>query len=1280
MKYRNTARPSSAVAIAAVAAAAGLLAGPAAGAAVYTWNTTDGNGNGLSDNWSTGFAPGPPPSDFGTQLVFVPGTYTATDDLGTFPNPYDLNAITVNNAAGNTLTVGVSPTGPGTPTLGGANSNFTVNGGNVLFGPQLGTSDGTQIVNNGAGTLNLSSGVLFATNGTATITNAGAGTLILGDGAAFNASNAVVNLANTGGGVFEVGNLGTVTGNAAAGINGTINVTAGPVVFAGNTGGDLFTNGVILNVAAGASFDFAGNGEQMGGITGGGTVLLTAASVSFNEAGDRAFNGVFSGTGGVTQNVANVLTLGGQNVYSGTTTVGAGGTIRATAANAFSPNSVVSVAAGGTLDPNGLSQTIAGLTGGAAATVVPVTAGTLTIDPAAGVTDTFAGSVAGAGNLTIAGAGVESLGGAAGVTGAVNVSSGTLREGFPALSAASAVTIGSTGTLDTVLVTNGTAGFALSGTGALVKEGVGTLTLAAASPTANLSAVTVVAGGLTLAASGNGASQVGTPALTAGSGTVSYVAPANAATQTFNGVTLTGSLELNASGGAVAVGGLTRPAGSAGAIDFNPVTAGATFTTTTANGTGGTIGGYATYAGGSWAVAGAGGALAPLPGSAYTANTFGATTHTDVTAATAAAAGAAALDVRFNTAAATTLTLAGTAANPNVLTNGGLLVTPAVGANGSTVTGGVLTAPANTDLVVQQFNPAAGLTVASALAAVTGTATTATGVTTTTSTTITVPSTAGLAVGEFVSGGTLAGGTRVVRVNSPTSVTVTLSPTAGTGQTLTFTPVTQLVKAGPGQLTLSGANAAAFNGSIGLDAGTVSVAAATNLGGSASNAASSAVIFNGGTLSTTASFSVSTLQVQPLIFAPAGGTINVAAGTTFTRDADSIFGSGPLTLTSPGAGILGLGANGSPYTGPVTVNGGILRFTSNQFTNAGGVTVNAGGQYQVNDNSLTGSYNFAAGTPLTLAGAGPAGYADPGAMAVTVQTTLATNNTTFTNPVVLSANATVGVYSTGTGSGTAVAFPDFLTLTGGVSGPGTLTVAGIAATNGAGGVLTLTGAGTYAGGTVVASGTLRVNNTAGSGTGTGGVAVLAGATLGGTGTVGNGTTPVVVQGTITAGANASTGIGTLTTGAQQWNGSGGLLAKVSADGTANDRLILSGLAVAATAASPFNVSVASAGTPTLAAGSVLVLATDAEAAATNPFAPGTNAAATLAALTLTSTGGVTAPAGYSLALGTQADAAAGFDLVLDDVAAPEPTSLLLAAAAVAPLALGRRRRRAGPAA
>ena len=71
------------------------------------------------------------------------------------------------------------------------------------------------------------------------------------------------------------------------------------------------------------------------------------------------------------------------------------------------------------------------------------------------------------------------------------------------------------------------------------------------------------------------------------------------------------------------------------------------------------------------------------------------------------------------------------------------------------------------------------------------------------------------------------------------------------------------------------------------------------------------------------------------------------------------------------------------------------------------------------------------------------------------------------------------------------------------------------------GTLTLTGANTYSGGTTVAAGTLLVNNTTGSGTGSGPVAVEDGATLGGNGTIA-GATVIAAGGTLSPGNSAGT--------------------------------------------------------------------------------------------------------------------------------------------------------------
>ena len=107
-----------------------------------------------------------------------------------------------------------------------------------------------------------------------------------------------------------------------------------------------------------------------------------------------------------------------------------------------------------------------------------------------------------------------------------------------------------------------------------------------------------------------------------------------------------------------------------------------------------------------------------------------------------------------------------------------------------------------------------------------------------------------------------------------------------------------------------------------------------------------------------------------------------------------------------------------------------------------------------------------------------------------------------------------------------------------VNGSGNTLISGIIAgvangstlTKEGSGTLTLTGTNTYAGGTTVNGGTLLVNNTTGSGTGSGAVAVInAGTTLGGTGTISG---PVVVgAGASVAPGNGGNNTGILTTGA-----------------------------------------------------------------------------------------------------------------------------------------------------
>jgi autotransporter-associated beta strand protein len=92
----------------------------------------------------------------------------------------------------------------------------------------------------------------------------------------------------------------------------------------------------------------------------------------------------------------------------------------------------------------------------------------------------------------------------------------------------------------------------------------------------------------------------------------------------------------------------------------------------------------------------------------FGADTYGAAINTDVIAG---GAGGTTNSLRFNTAAANTVTLTGT----NTINSGGILVTPAVGANPSTISGGTLRGATAADLVVIQNNTAGSLTIGSTI-------------------------------------------------------------------------------------------------------------------------------------------------------------------------------------------------------------------------------------------------------------------------------------------------------------------------------------------------------------------------------------------------------------------------------------------------------------------------------------------------------------------------------------------------------------------------------------
>src|SRR3546814_150834 len=157
--------------------------------------------------------------------------------------------------------------------------------------------------------------------------------------------------------------------------------------------------------------------------------------------GTNTFSGVMSGTGGLVMNGSGTWLLSAANTRTGTVTV-ENGTLQQGNASAFGTLTGLTVN-GGTLDLNGIDLTTGTLNG--AGGQVAIAGAMLTVNAA--TDSSYAGSIAGAGNLTKVGAGTLTLSGTNSYTGATNVGGGTLALDFAAASAPTANIIDGSSTL-----------------------------------------------------------------------------------------------------------------------------------------------------------------------------------------------------------------------------------------------------------------------------------------------------------------------------------------------------------------------------------------------------------------------------------------------------------------------------------------------------------------------------------------------------------------------------------------------------------------------------------------------------------------------------------------------------------------------------------------------------------------------------------------------------------------------------------------------------------------
>jgi filamentous hemagglutinin family protein len=348
--------------------------------------------------------------------------------------------------------------------------NTNINGGNAVW---LNTINSTTSATFNT-SFNISSGSSLKFN---LPTGAGTEINITGDitGAGHVETNALGNLSLMGR-LLNTGNISIVNGTISLKNNGdytvsgniknTYNLTqagTGNVTLTGNSTG--FTGNLTINAGGTVTI---GDGNTSGIVN---AKIADNGTLNFNRSDNITVSSAISGTGLINKLGSNVLSLSGNNTFSGAINVSAGtlksGFVSGTATyGAFGTNANITLvdATGVSLDINGTTTYVSGLTGGINTTLNISTPSTFWVGTS-NASSTFTGQITGSGTLNKIGTGTFTLSGCtSSYTGGINIGTGTL-----SLAAASDTTIKSV----------------FTGSGNLTQTGPGNVTLTANSTSFN---------------------------------------------------------------------------------------------------------------------------------------------------------------------------------------------------------------------------------------------------------------------------------------------------------------------------------------------------------------------------------------------------------------------------------------------------------------------------------------------------------------------------------------------------------------------------------------------------------------------------------------------------------------------------------------------------------------------------------------------------------------------------------------------------------------------------
>lgn len=308
---------------------------------------------------------------------------------------------------------------------------------------------------------------------------------------------------------------------------------------------------------------------------------------------------------------------------------------------------------------------------------------------------------------------------------------------------------------------------------------------------------------------------------------------------------------------------------------------------------------------------------------------------------------------------------------------------------------------------------------------------------------------------------------------------------------------------------------------------------------------SNAIVAGHNTRVTAATAVAASAAINSLVFEGSSFALTINSGNTLTVESGAILFASGAEPRIDGPGTLNFGSR----EGIITINSTGNTFLTAPMTGAGGITYHGAGTLVLGgqQNTYTGDTVLRVtnvipqGSSVGPAGAPTSGPFGRGRLILDGSTIRATTGgpITVANELVIRADTTIpatvpaqnliftGPTTLEGGDRTITHQSSANAIFSGVIGDGANNLALRVAGTGTGAVI-LSGANTYGGGTSVEGTTLFVNNTTGSGTGTGDMTVRNTGTLGGTGTIGGDLTTVESGGRISAGVpGVAGGVGAL---------------------------------------------------------------------------------------------------------------------------------------------------------